>query len=318
MAIKSTGVGSLVWYLKAIKVNPDNSGINFLTKYKGVDWKTAYEAIVEMTAQGMVNANAKPGSKRINYSLTSFGHRHLEENKSAIDGLVIDHVGAVKEPQAEYSKRVLDDGTTKYFKDGIQISRALIPTKELLKFDTPNQASKAADTNDEYNPAPVDDEPDTYKEEKPVNKTTIADGPKYTPPMWPGKANDLDPPLVPPKRPLDRVVDSAISLGEEIQIHKQDKELSFYEKVNANIAHEKATNPNYEKELAAKVAASGDGYPPQLPVPPHRNVVPEIFINVPTAFADEFRKMLGEIMIPRFAEQVTAKDILDFIEGNNE
>lgn len=87
MAIKEKGVGSLVWYLKAIKVNQPNSGINFLTKYKGIDWYSADEAVKTLIGRGMILAKGKPESKRKSYEVTSFGHRYLEEHKDELEGI---------------------------------------------------------------------------------------------------------------------------------------------------------------------------------------------------------------------------------------
>jgi hypothetical protein len=86
---KEDGAGSIAWYLYMIKNMPNQSGVNYLTTYKGVDWVTARQAMTDLINAGYVESFGKVGGSRLNHRLTSFGHRYLEEHKQEVGGEVI-------------------------------------------------------------------------------------------------------------------------------------------------------------------------------------------------------------------------------------
>ena len=84
---KETGVGSLAWYLQTIKNSPDRKGFSYLRKGTPLQFDAVKTAVEYLVGARYLNKNSKPDQPRNDsYTVTSFGHRYLEQHKSDLEG----------------------------------------------------------------------------------------------------------------------------------------------------------------------------------------------------------------------------------------
>lgn len=154
----------------------------------------------------------------------------------------------------------------------------------------------------------------------------VPDAPRFQPSIPTVPAED---------RPIDRVAKAGITLGQEIEKHKaavskspdsdtpepasitpdtiQGEYCLQCEKASDGGCiignHLRTTDPIEYYRSKANQAPAKESTPTPVPIQESQNKG-----SLDSDFTTEFRRLLGEIMIPRFAGQVTAKDILEHLE----
>lgn len=85
---KESGVGSIAWYVQQFKNNPDRRGYTYIRKEnKSVPQADELKKIVDFLVNSRyLDRKSKPDQpKSDRYTVTSFGHRYLEQHKDAIN-----------------------------------------------------------------------------------------------------------------------------------------------------------------------------------------------------------------------------------------
>lgn len=85
---KESGVGSIAWYVQQFKNNPDRRGYTYIRKEnKSVPQADELKKIVDFLVNSRyLDRKSKPDQpKSDRYTVTSFGHRYLEQHKSDLE-----------------------------------------------------------------------------------------------------------------------------------------------------------------------------------------------------------------------------------------
>lgn len=347
---KETGIGSKCWYLSQIKNHPDQKGVNYLTNAPGIYWPEANAAIGSLLVNGYLKVVGKEDAKSKQYKLTSFGHRYLEENKATELADTADDIPtADKKPSSNLIKEKTDGNGivwamystsvgNRFRKNGKLVSRAAVPIvvlnylegKVIEKggpkfevFDAAKEAEKrreAAKTTSDSplikKPFAVTDKPSfgmTFREEvatkndtapldlrkhdeEPVLEITDDEEPTYSAGL-PANAAPLDIPdnflrdndskmfePVPGGKKLDPIEAEALRQHNVIlpglsQEEKLQRDMDS-EKMRQDIARALGEDAAVDKRARIKTV----------------------------------RDIVAEILIERFAKEITAEDILSYME----
>lgn len=240
---KQKGIGSRAWYLSMIKTNPEQTGVNYLTKFRGISWYDARDSMNTLVEEGYIQSVGTKG--RLRHQVTSFGHRYLEEHKFELDG----EVGTPYTPPEEKP-----------------------PLSSLRK-----------------QPQPV--------EEAPAFKSPL------------GELKKVIPKPEPPKQAIAPSTADSQAFAKRIDtLSKVEKPVQVVVPPTPKFS-EKPQRPVFE---VSPEGVSKETMPSEQAVKQVGEAIERVVIE--DGFERRFRDILADILIERFADQVTAKDILERME----